>query len=253
LDPSWLSGNDAAVELLSKFFGFRALELRLISTVSTEADRTTVEDKLAKIVQALGPNPEKYEALASDLVVQQEREAQRQKNRKFGLAIQNAIEGYLKGRGLHLKLIDRGYDYDVFLEAPPLDAGTHHFKLADYLIEVKATTTGEVRLTPTQAMTASEQLTRFILCIVDLRGVKDDILEGEWTSADVEPRARIVLQVGSMAGEPRSLVEQARNCEIGIRNESALRYGVPVPIWERGMSIADWISDLPLPASAESE
>lgn len=250
LDPAWLAGNDAAVEVLSTFFGFKALELRLLSTVGSERDRTTVEDRLAKIVQVLGGNPEKYEELAAGLAVQQEREAQKEKNRRFGLAIQQVIEEYLKKRGLHLKLIDRGYDYDLFLESPALDAGTHHFELADYLLEVKATTTGEVRLTPAQARTASEELGRFILCVVDLRDVEHDRLEVDWTPAEVEPRARIVIRIGALASESHDLVEQAKGCEVGIRNDTALRYGVPVAVWQKGSTLAEWVDSLSLSPTA---
>ena len=53
LDPEWLINNDPAVDLLSRFFGFNELELRLLSTVTSETDRNQVENKLAKIVQAL--------------------------------------------------------------------------------------------------------------------------------------------------------------------------------------------------------
>jgi hypothetical protein len=250
LDPAWLADNDLAVDLLSRFFGFKALELRLLSTVPLAADRSQVESELAKIVQALGGDPGKYGQLVAGLAAQQEREAQKEKNRRFGLAVQQAIEHYLDQRGLHPEFIDRGYDYDLFLEAPALDAGTHHFKLADYLLEVKATTTGEVRLTPAQAQTASEQLDRFILCVVDLRGVAPERLEGEWTPVDVESKARIVTQIGSLASESHNLVEQAKDCEVGIRNDAALRYGVPVTVWEAGSALAEWVDSLPLPLSA---
>jgi hypothetical protein len=251
LDPAWLAGNDAAVELLSKFFGFNALELRLLSTVPSASDRSQVESELSKIVQALGSDPSRYGQLAADLAAQKEREAQKAKNRKFGLAIQHAIEGYLDKRGLHPVLIDRGYDYDLFLDdAPAIDAGTHHFQLADYLLEVKATTTGEVRLSPAQARTASEQLDRFILCVVDLRGVTSERLEGAWTAEDVEPRSRVVAEMGLLAGEPHDLVERAKDCEVGIRNDGALRYGVPVTIWEKGSPILQWVDGLELPPLA---
>lgn len=251
LDPAWLVDNDAAVELLSRFFGFNALELRLLSTVPSEA-RSQVENELAKIVQTLGGDPGKYGQLAAGLAAQQEREAQKEKNRRFGLAVQRAIERYLDKRGLHPEFIDPGYDYDLFLEVPPLDAGTHHFKLADYLLEVKATTTGEVRLTPAQAQTASEQLDRFILCVVDLRDVASERLEGDWTPSDVEPRARIVVRIGSLAGESHDLVEWAKSCEVGIRNDGALRYDVPVAIWEVGSALAEWVDSLPLASAAAS-
>lgn len=113
---------------------------------------------------------------------------------------------------------------------PAVDAGTHHFKPADYLLEVKAITTGEVRLTPAQARTASENRDRFVLCVVDLRDVCPDRLAGEWTAAGAEPRARIVLRIGSLAGEPHDLVAQAKECGVGIRNDGALRYGLPVAV-----------------------
>ena len=75
-------------------------------------------------------------------------------------------------------------------------------------------------------------------------------LDGDWTAEDVEPRSRIVVQIGSLAGESHDLVEQAKVCEVGIRNDTALRYGVPVTIWAEGSTIAEWVDSLPLPPSA---
>jgi hypothetical protein len=246
LDPAWLSGNDAAIELLSRFFGFSPLELRLLSTVASKVDRNQVETELAKIVQALGGDPYKYSQLVTALASQQERDAQKEKNRRFGLAVQQIVEHCLDNRGLHLDFIDCGYDYDVFLEAPAIDAGTHHFQLANYLLEVKATTTGEVRMTPAQTQKACDDMDRFILCVVDLRGFTPDRVTSDWTPKDVEPRARVVVQIGLLANKSHSLVEQAKGCEIGIRNDSALRYGAPVKVWEGGLSLADWVDSLPL-------
>ena len=244
LDPTWLANNDSAVDLLSRFFGFNALELRLLSTVPQET-RNQVESNLARIVQTLGDDPDKYGQLVADLAVQQEREAQREKNRKFGLAVQEAVKGHLTRRGLFTELIDRGYDYALSLEDPGPDVGIHHLELANYLLEVKATTTGEVRLTPAQARTASQEPDRFILCVVDLRDVEPERLEGEWTPTDVEPRASIVIGIGSLVGESHDLVEQAKGCNVGIRNDEALRYGVPTVIWKAGLSLAEWIDSLP--------
>ncbi|MEA2986965.1 MAG: hypothetical protein QOD94_3219 [Alphaproteobacteria bacterium] len=87
-----------------------------MSTVHSEVDRNQVESELAKIVQALGSVPSKYGKLEADVAVQQKREAEKEKNRKFGLAVQTSIEGYLHGRGLHPEFIDRGYDCDLFLD-----------------------------------------------------------------------------------------------------------------------------------------
>ncbi len=253
LDSTWLVGNDAAVELLSQFFGFSALELRLLSTVLSEADRNQVEHGLARIVQVLGGDPTKYSELIDDLAAQQKREADKQRNRRFGLNVQRAIESYLGIRGLHPELIDCGYDYDLFLtDAPTVDAGTHHLKLADYLLEVKATTTGEVRLTPAQVQKAAENPDRFVLCVVDLRGITSERMEGDWSVSDVEPRSRIVANVGVIARRSHDLVNEAKDCEVGIRNEIALRYGVPVSIWEGGLSLPTWIAELPLQSDSST-
>jgi hypothetical protein len=246
LDPSWLVGNDPAVTLLTRFFGFKPLELRLLSTVQSDEQRVSVENELAKIVQALGGNPNEYVRLVDELAIKQQRDKQREKNRRFGLAVQRAIEGYLVNRNLHPEFVDLGYDYDLFLEEPSIDAGTHHFKLADYFLEVKATTTGEVRLTPMQAQTASGSINRFILCVVDLRDVTSERLEEEWTPEDVEHRARILLQVGLRTRESHGFVEQAKACEVGIRNDAALRYGVPVALWENGSDLPTWVNGLPV-------
>lgn len=250
LDPSWLVGNDQAVTLLTRFFGFKPLELRLLSTVQSEQERVSVENELAKIVQALGGNPGEYVRLVDELAAKQERDKQREKNRRFGLAVQRAIEGYLADRNLHPVFVDLGYDYDLFLDDQPIDAGTHHFKLADYFLEVKATTTGEVRLTPTQAQTASSNIERFILCVVDLRNVTSERLEQEWTPADIEHRSLILVNVGLQTQMPHGLVEQAKACKVGIRNDGALRYGVPLTLWENGIDLPSWVNSLPIAVGA---
>ena len=51
------------------------------------------------------------------------------------------------------------------------------FELDPYLIEVKATTTGQARLTTTQAATASQMPAQYVLCVVDLRQVSHADLE----------------------------------------------------------------------------
>ncbi|MBI2191998.1 MAG: hypothetical protein HYU36_08445 [Planctomycetes bacterium] len=247
LDPTWLSGNDAGVDLLSRHFGFNALELRLLSTVPSQEARGQVENGLANIVQALGSDPSKYSDLAADLASRQQREAEKERNRQFGLGVQFAIEKYLDQRELHPDFIDCGYDYDLFLDdAPPIDAGTHHFRLADYFLEVKATTTGEVRLTPAQAQKASENNEKFVLCVVDLRGIGPDRMAAEWKVTDVEPKAKVVVGIGDLVLDPHTLVDEAKDCEVGIRNDKALRYGVPVSVWEKGESLANWIDSLKL-------
>jgi hypothetical protein len=239
--------NDAGIRLLTQFFGFKELDLRLLATAPTEELRRQVENGLAMLVQTLGSDPGQYTDLANALEAKKRREEEKQRNRKFGLAVQEAIRKCLESNDAikNLTLYDNGYDYDVFLEEEePIEAGTLHLKLADYLLEVKATTTGEVRLTPKQAETATESSDRFVLCVVDLRGITRERMEADWTAADVEPRTKIVQGVGVLVDEPHSLVEEAKDCAVGLRNDNALRYGVPVPIWESGISVSEWVAHM---------
>lgn len=245
LDHNWIKDNDSAIKLLTTFFGFDELPLRLRATAPTEEARKELESGLAKLVQIVGPNAKDYAVIADVIEIKKQRDKEKERNRKFGLAVQAAIEAYLSSQNLHLDFVDNGYDYNVYVDdLPPIDAGTHHLKLADYLLEVKATTTGEVRLTPAQAQTASDNPAHFILCVVDLRGITNDQIEAEWTAADVEPRTKIVTSIGPLASQPRGLVVQAKQCQVGLRNDAALRYGVSPGIWYPGTPISQWVQQL---------
>jgi len=118
------------------------------------------------------------------------------------------------------------------------------FEVGPYLVEVKATTTGQARLTPKQATTAAVCPRRYVLCVIDLRQNLDTDLDQDWTAGAVEPLARLVLDIGSMVGETYNWVEMATTLEVGIRNEAALRHEVSPQIWESGMSISDWVKSI---------
>lgn len=254
LDSDWIKNNDLGIRLLTQHFGFNELELRLRATAPSDEIRHQLEGGLAQIVQTLGADPARYAQVATDLETKKRRDAEKQRNRKFGLAVQAAIKGFLEANDLNLVLIDNGYDYDLYLDAgPSVEAGTHHFKLADYLLEVKATTSGEVRLTPNQAQTASLNPERFILCVVDLREITVDRMEGEWTPADVEPKTKIYKEIGKIVNQPHALVTQAKECRVCLRNDNSLRYGVPVEIWEGGISVSTWIGELRKSTAIETD
>jgi hypothetical protein len=244
LNPAWLANNDPGVRLLTTFFGFNELELRLLATAPSLEVRQQLETGLAKLVEAVGADPAEYSKVTNAYEVYKQRQQDKARNRKFGLAVQAAIQQYLKDNYIQADLIDCGYDYDVYVDLPSLDAGSHEFKLADYMLEVKATTTGEVRLTPAQALTASTDPDHFILCVVDLRGITPAEMEAEWTAAQVEPKTTIVVGIGLLANHTRDLVDQAKSSQVGIRNDGALRYGVPTEIWQTGLPIAEWVKVL---------
>jgi hypothetical protein len=116
-----------------------------------------------------------------------------------------------------------------------------------YLLEIKATTKGQARLTPTQAETASAEAERYVLCVVDLRGVSEKELDGVWTVDRIKALTKINSNIGNTVKETFDLVEIARTNAIAIRNDAALRYEVPVSVWEAGTSILEWVDKIRQP------
>lgn len=245
LDPLLLQNNNLAVMLLTKFFGFNELTLRLLSTAPNEVERKLLENGIAVLIQSLGSDANNYTSLAADIEMKKRLDEAKQRNRKFGIAVQEALKQCLELHNLALELIDCGYDYDVFVEdTAQIEGGTLRLQLADYLLEIKATTTGEVRLTPTQARTASEETNRFLLCVVDLRGIPKERMEEPWSVTDIMPNTKIVRGIGDLISQPHGLIAQAVKCAVGIRHDDVLRYGVPVNVWEAGISVQEWIDTI---------
>ena len=242
LDPEWLKHNNAAIELLSWRFGFDQLELRLLGIEPDNQKREQLRDGLAKLVEYGGADPSLYSSLAEQLEARQRRQRDIDHFRSLGIGVQEAVKSAMETYNLDLRLVDHGFDYEVTIPDDVLGDVSQRFDVGPYLLEVKATTTGQVRLTPTQAKTASSESDRYVLCVVDLRSVHDDQLAAEWSGPTVEPLANIVPDIGSRIRGTYSLVAAASTKTIAVRNESALRYEVPSEVWETGTSICEWIS-----------
>lgn len=244
LDPTWLVDNADAIELLTSCFGFDELDLRLLG-IGEEA-QSRVRQGLARLLEAGGADPAFYESLAHEIEARRARARDVERSRRMGYAVQQAICDALESHGLAVTLVDHGFDYEV--AAPggtaTIEEGAVRFGVGPYFVEVKATSTGPARLTPTQARTAAEEADRYVLCVVDLRGVPSERLDEEWEAADVEPLASLVTDIGSQVLDTCTLVEQARLRDIGIRNESALRYEIQPTTWEVGISISDWVVEI---------
>jgi hypothetical protein len=251
LEPSWLEHNDAAITLLSGWFGFDELDLRLLGTAPDPERRQALRNGLARLVETAGADPGVYEALAEEVEVRRRRQRDIGRCRRLGLAVQDAIRQALEARNLRLTLIDRGYDFEVIPQSDDVLTGAAcRLEVGPYLLEVKATTTGQARMTPSQAATARAEAARYVLCVVDLRTISPDRLDGEWAATDVEPLAILVEDIGGAVAETCQHIDNARQSDVAICNEQALRYEVPVHVWSRGTSIKDWaekVSALPVP------
>ena len=276
LEPSWLENNDSAIRLLSEWFDFDQLDLRLLGTTPDSKEREQLRDGLASLVEVGGANPAFYSSLSTlaglagsdmevyssltdlaklaksgdvnltKLVETQKRQSRDiNKFRNLGIGVQEAIKVALENHQLKLKLFDIGFDYEVNLPDGDVQAdSSSKIEVGPYLLEVKATTTGHAWMTPLQAKTASEEAKRYVLCVVDLRSMKNGQLPDTWSASIVEPLAKIVPDIGTRIRGTYSLVETARNRAIAVRNDAALRYEVPSVVWETGKSIGEWVSTI---------
>ncbi len=245
LDPAWLENNDEAIRLLSEWFGFDQLDLRLRGIEPNNEKREQLRNGLARLVEFGGADPDFYSSLAEEVEARKRQTRNIEHFRRMGIGVQEAIKSALVAHNLDLELVDRGFDYRVTVPTDNVfDDVSQRFTVGPYLLEVKATTTGQARLTPLQAEKASEDPENYVLCVVDLRSFEDKDLVVEWSASKVEPLAKMVPDIGSRVEGTFLLVEAASVRRIAVRNKSALRYEVPSAVWEAGISIADWVSTI---------
>jgi hypothetical protein len=246
LDPSWLDGNNNAIELMSNCFGYDALTLRLLVAATDENGRQEIRDELANVVEAAGNDIETLKDLRKALEARKKQKSEIGKWRKLGLAVQAAVQEALEARNLKVTVIDVGGDFEVVIqEGGVIDEATlARLEIRDFIVEVKATTQGEPRMTPAQAVNAAAKPERYVLCVVDLRKVPEIDLDTDWTAPRVEPLMRLLPDIGRYVRDPTDLIAAARNCEVRIRNDAVLRYGVPAEVWETGSSLDDWLTNI---------
>jgi hypothetical protein len=255
VQPEWLRGNPDAHKFLNQVFGIGKLDVVLHSH-DDENEREQLEDTLAEItlkgpdtLKALAEqDPSLLADVAEEIRAKEEREQKKEENRRFGLAVQEAVQVYLEDRGIEVTVVDRGYDFDLQLPGDPeLEDGTHHLECGGRIkLEVKATRQSSVKLTPKQVRTARQEGKCFALCVVDLRDVGEQRIWDEWTSQEIEPHTRIIRSVGSELEEPsrtiEDLAQSSNTVSIGRSNE--LRYRVHAPFWEKGQKIKGWVSNV---------
>lgn len=239
LRHEWLGQNEPAIRLLAEFFGFDALELCLVSVSPDEIVQRKIREDLARVVNLLGADAEQYGQLVSQLETRERWQQQRERFLNLGRAVQDAVAKTLSAIGLNVRLVDRGYDFEVSYSN--VGDASYQFEVETFLVEVKATTTDRVRMTPKQASTAASCTDRYVLCVVDLRGLPEERLGQPWSTDDVMQLAKLTIDVGNNVRPTWQLIEQARGGTVRISGDESLRYEVPADIWESGCSIRYWV------------
>jgi hypothetical protein len=248
LESGWLAEDGAAIDFLSICFDLRPLDLELLGFGDA---KDAVMEELAQLVRAVGRDPEMYRRLREEIGDRAKKENDIKRAQRIGAAVEAAIEKLLLSYGLRVEIVDHGFDFKVMDQ--------HEFSLEDmswgltfgeYYVEIKSTTTGNARMTPLQAKTASAQSSKYVLCVVDLRQMSDEELDSEWPLERIEALTKMLSSIGNDVRETWQLVEEAATAhEVRIRNESALRYEVPAEVWEHGLPMRRWADGLRVPLS----
>ena len=256
LELSWLQNNSDAVDMLHEVFGFRQLTL-MLDSLDAEVESELVEllrdPNLVKsavenpeVIRLISEaDPEEIREIREELKKRNRQAEIREHNRSFGHAVQAMLAKVIKLQGLDLQLVDRGYDYEVLpgQADSSLDDALFSFEVGSYFLEVKTTTTGDVRLTPLQAQTASDYSDRFVLCVIDLRGQE---IPESWELAEVKQSAKIITNIGNDIFKVYKGVDKLASVgnPVRLHNEQQLRYGVSKELWENGISIEKWVKSL---------
>src|SRR5688572_4464762 len=125
----------------------------------------------------------------------------------------------------------------VRIEGEELEELSACFEVAEYKVEVKATITNEVRLSPLQAATAVDDPVSFVLCVVDLQNFDGDVQKTDWAAEEISVYCRLLSGQRIPVSDTLALVRDAESNDIPIRNASALRYAISRDMWKAGLDI----------------
>ena len=192
LDPVWLRNNPDAVDLLHQIFGFKRYAL-LIKSMDADVENdlvTLLQDP--ELMRSVASNPEVVK-VASNLVattvpldsiqeiiqdvendqdliahLAERREQKRRvnENQKLGYHVEELVRESLEGAGFAVKRTGVGSDFEISAELG--DVANLELTLGNrsWLVEVKSTRDQRVRMTDTQAKTAVQRGSAFLLCVV---------------------------------------------------------------------------------------
>ena len=209
LDPSWLRGNRDAVDLLHQVFGFNQLSLMIDDLDSEEIKEDLVtllhRPELLKFASGLdfaGVPLNSIRTVVQDLQDDEklldylgERREQRRRvheNQSLGGHVENLVRISLERSGFAVRRTGRGSDYEISAELDDVAKLEVILGSRTWLMEVKSTRDGRVRMTDTQAKTAAAKGGGYLLCVVpvDTRSTLPEL-------DDVRAAMRFVQNVGS--------------------------------------------------------
>ncbi|MGH9342362.1 MAG: ATP-binding protein [Terriglobia bacterium] len=238
--------------------GVSVSDLLLMSVANSEEERVSLVKSLTVVFEAVGSDAERVKAIAQEIrehpgVVQKiEEEVQKRKrverNRTLGKAVEDLLRSALAAEQLSVERTGIGSDYEVGNDVLELDSQGMLVEVIlqvktsqskSYLVEIKASTEFDFKLTPTQAETAVLKNDRFVVCTVALQAIAP-------TEDEVRKGARFTFDIGTLI-QPlwnsyetlRSGVEAATR-KVGdieiVTEDSQTRFRLGKSTWENGQT-----------------
>jgi hypothetical protein len=249
------AGNPAR---LMQAIGVSASDLMLRSVAKDEDARLSLITSVAEMFTAVGKDTDKVRAIAEEIKHNpellrelEERKETREKirrNQSVGQIVEELLRSALNAEGLTVTRTGVGSDFEVENDVTQndqevwLEISKAH---RSYLLEVKATTQTTVRMTVTQAETATREKARFILCIVRLDGpvvTEDRVLKGARFVSDIGVQTEpLWKQFENLQHEKSKARARVGDIEIEI-SESETRFKVGLAIWEKGKSFEEAVT-----------
>lgn len=184
------------------------------------------------------------------------------RNKLLGQIIETLVKEAFSNHGFAVEPTGTGSDFEaaLFLEDAEIleeDVGilklhpSYQGKSIEFLVEVKATKTDDVRMSWIQAATATRYSENYVLCVVDLANnqtLVDAILQAEPLNADsIRDHISLLPNIGSRLGQAfQNLSSAANTSSPGIQIEHAqeIRFRVQRSLWAAGLKLASWVQEI---------
>jgi hypothetical protein len=143
-------------------------------------------------------------------------------NKEIGGAVEDLLSAALDDAKIRVKRTGIGSDFEV--ESDFIEAGREQFlEVSSFLVEVKCTTGGHVRMTLVQGREAVkvENRERYVLCVVDIGNAAPD-------AAIVRERAKFVVGIGGLMQKEVEEASSLKDLEGALSGSGGRQVGIDI-------------------------
>ena len=246
---------------LMNALGVKVSDLLLMSVANNEEERLSLVKSVTVVFEALGSDAERVRAIAQEIrehpgaVTKLEEEVRKRKrierNRTLGKVVEDLLRSALEAEQLSVERTGIGSDYEIENDVLEADSqGTMEEVILrvktsrpkSFLVEIKASTQYDFKLTPTQAETAVLKSDQFVVCTVGLQAVDpsdDEVRDGARFTFDIGTRIQPLWSVY----EDLRTGREAATTKVGdvemVIEDSQTRFRLGRTTWEDGLTFEE--------------